>query len=143
MEQIKRSALVNYSSQQMYQLVDDIENYSQFLPYCSYSTTIERKQDEVLATLEVAKSGMAKSFSTKNTLKPFESIKITLLNGPFKYLNGEWRFTALSSAACKIELDLEFEFSNKLASIAFTRIFKKLTQSMVAAFVERAQTIYD
>lgn len=142
MERIKRSALIAYSAEQMYRLVDDIEKYPEFVPYCKESEIIERSAEIVSAKLLVSKSGIAKSFSTTNTLTPFKSIHMELLNGPFKYLSGGWSFKALSEDACKIELDLEYEFSNKLASIAFSKIFNQLVQSMVTAFTERAQTIY-
>ncbi len=142
MERIKRSALIAYSAKQMYQLVDDIEKYPEFVPYCKESQIIERNEESVSAQLLVSKSGIAKSFSTTNTLIPYESIHMELLNGPFKYLSGGWHFKALSDEACKIELDLEYEFSNKLASLAFSKIFNQLVQSMVTAFTERAQSVY-
>ena len=142
MENIKRSALVPYSAEQMYRLVDDIERYPDFVPYCKKATELERTQDSVSAELEVAKSGIAKSFSTKNHLQLNQKISMELLDGPFKYLKGDWLFIPLSDTACKIELDLAFEFSNRLASLAFTSIFNQLIQSMVAAFTERAEQIY-
>lgn len=142
MENIKRSALVPYSAEQMYRLVDDIESYPAFVPYCKKATELERTTDSVSAELEVAKSGIAKSFATKNQLQPNQCISMELLDGPFKYLKGDWQFIPLSDNACKIELDLSFEFSSKLASIAFTSIFNQLIQSMVAAFTERAQQVY-
>jgi len=141
-ERIKRSALVPYSVQQMYQLVDDIEKYPEFVPYCKKAEIIQRAPLEVSATLEISKSGIAKSFSTKNTLRPHEHIQMQLLNGPFKYLRGGWHFKALSENACKIELDLEYEFSHRLASIAFAKLFNQLVQSMVGAFTERAEKVY-
>lgn len=142
MENIKRSALVPYSAEKMYQLVDDIERYPEFVPYCKKAIELSREDASVSAELEVAKSGIAKSFSTRNTLVPGKLISMELIDGPFKYLKGDWRFTPLSESACKIELDLSFEFSNKLASIAFTSIFNQLIQSMVAAFTERAEQVY-
>lgn len=142
MEKIKRSALVPYSAKQMYLLVDDIEKYPEFVPYCKNAEIILREQQQVSATLHVSKSGIAKSFSTKNDLYPYERIQMQLLNGPFKYLNGNWRFIPLSEEACKIELDLEYEFTHKLASIAFAKIFNQLAQSMVTAFTKRAEEIY-
>ncbi len=142
MEKIHRSALVMHTAQQMYGLVDDIESYSLFVPNCKKAEVIRREDDKVSATLEVSKSGIAKSFSTENSLTPHSSIKITLLDGPFKHLSGEWQFTALSDEACKIELYIEFEFSNKLASMAFKKIFSQLIQSMVTAFTERAREIH-
>lgn len=142
MEKIERSALVTYSAEQMYRLVDDVEKYPLFVPYCKEAKIISRDNNIVSATLLVSKSGIAKSFSTQNTMKPFNEIHMQLLNGPFKYLNGYWRFKALAEKACKIELNLEYEFSSKIASIAFAKIFNQLAQSMVTAFTLRANEIY-
>lgn len=142
MQNICRSALVPYSAKQMYQLVDDIDNYNKFVPYCKAACVITRKPQQVTAKLEVAKSGLAKSFTTVNTLKPYEFIGMELVDGPFSHLSGGWRFTALSDSACKIELDLDFEFSNKLTSLAFSRVFNKLVQSMMSAFTSQAEKIY-
>ena len=142
MEKICRSALVSFSAKQMFDLVDDISSYQSFVPYCKSSSIIERNKNEVVAKLLVAKNGIAKSFTTRNKLNPPNSIQLELVNGPFSHLSGGWRFTPLSDTACKIELDLSFEFSNKLATLAFSRIFHKLVESMVSAFTDRAEKIY-
>ena len=142
MKTINRSALVHFSAEQMYRLVDDIENYPEFVPNCRKAKILERDENHVSAQLEVAKSGIAKSFSTKNTLTPFDTIHMQLLDGPFKHLSGQWHFKPLADNACKVELHIEFEFNNKLASIAFAKIFNQLIQSMVSAFTDRAQKVY-
>ncbi len=142
MQNICRSALVPFSTKQMYQLVDDIDNYNSFVPYCQTACVLERNPKQVTAKLEVAKNGLAKSFTTVNTLKPYEFIRMELIDGPFSHLSGSWRFTALSESACKIELDLNFEFSNKITRLAFSKIFNKLIQSMVSAFTAQAEKIY-
>ncbi len=142
MQNITRSALVPFSAQQMFELVDDIDSYQSFVPYCQESVVLERIDNQVTAKLLVAKSGLAKSFTTKNTLQAYNKIDMHLVDGPFSHLSGGWRFIPLSESACKIELDLDFEFSNKLASLAFSKIFNKLVQSMVSAFTERAEKIY-
>ncbi|MGX5174846.1 type II toxin-antitoxin system RatA family toxin [Aliikangiella sp. IMCC44653] len=142
MDKITRSALVPFSSKQMFELVDDVEKYHEFVPYCQASHIIERTEQSVSATLDVAKSGFTKSFSTKNMRKPYEKIYMQLLNGPFKHLEGLWTFHELSADACKIELEIEFEFSNKLTSLAFSGLFHQLIQSMVTAFTERAEKVY-
>ena len=142
MQKIHRSALVGYSAEQMYNLVNDVEQYPKFVPNCKHAAVITRDEFSLSATLEIAKSGVAKSLSTSNTMTPFQHIHIELLNGPFKHFQGDWRFTPLNDSACKIELDLEFEFSNKLASIAFASVFNQLAQSMVGAFTQRATQVY-
>jgi len=142
MERICRSALVNYSAQQMFDLVDDIDSYHQFVPHCESSKVIERNGQQVTGELKVAKSGIAKSFTTQNTLEAPHTIKMELVDGPFSHLSGYWYFKSLSPEACKIELDLSFEFSNKLATVLFAKIFSQLVESMVKAFTERAEKIY-
>ena len=131
-----------FSVEQMFQLVDDIESYPEFVPYCTKAQIINRSENQVSATLEISKKGFAKSFSTENTIINNQTINMQLIDGPFNHLNGVWHFLPLDDNACKIELELEFEFSNKLASMAFAGIFKQLTHSMVNAFTERAQVIY-
>jgi len=142
MQNICRSALVHFSARQMFDLVDDINNYHLFVPYCQKSAVIERNNQQVIAELKVAKGGLAKSFTTKNSLEPYTFIKMELVDGPFSHLSGGWSFTALSETACKIELNLDFEFSNKLTTFAFSKIFNQLVQSMVSAFTQRAEKIY-
>lgn len=142
MQKIKRSALLPFSAEEIYRLVDDIEKYPDFLPYCRSSEILDRSADTVSAKIEVAKGNIAKSFSTENQLLPYSKIQMNLIDGPFKYLRGCWCFKTLSDSACKIELDLEFEFSNRLTSIAFSSIFNQLAEKMVSAFSERANEIY-
>lgn len=142
MEKIKRSALVHFSAQQMYQLVNNVAEYPHFVPYCKQAEIISQHGNTLEARVEVAKSGIAKSFSTRNQLTPFSQIEMTLIDGPFTELTGAWNFTPLSDDACKIELNLSYEFSHKLASLAFAKIFHQLTESMVSAFIDRANQIY-
>jgi len=142
LQTICRSALVAFSAQQMFDLVDDIASYQQFVPYCQSSQELERTPRQVTAILVLAKSGIAKSFTTCNQLHAPNQIDMRLVDGPFSHLSGHWHFVALSDSACKIELDLQFEFANRLTSLAFSKIFNKLMLSMITAFTERAQKIY-
>ncbi|GAA4357619.1 type II toxin-antitoxin system RatA family toxin [Kangiella marina] len=142
MKTIKRQALVPYSSQQMFELVDDIEKYPEFLPNCAGATEIERSENLVIANLAVAKGGFEKGFTTRNTNNPYNTIVMELVDGPFKHLTGQWAFTALDENACKIELEVNFEFSNVLTSMAFGTIFNHLTESFVEAFSQRAKSVY-
>jgi len=142
LQTISRSALVAFSAQQMFDLVDDIASYHQFVPYCQSSEELERDEQQVTATLMVAKSGIAKSFTTCNRLNPPNQIDLQLVDGPFSHLSGHWRFLPLADKACKIELDLQFEFANRLTSFAFSKIFNKLILSMITAFTERAEKVY-
>ncbi len=142
MPQIERSALVFYSCQQMYELVNDVPSYPQFLPGCSKATVLSQQVDVITARLDISKAGISQSFTTRNTLTPYRYISMELVDGPFKFLRGGWRFVPLDENACKVVLELHFEFSNKLIEFAFGKIFNELTASMVQAFTERAKKVY-
>ncbi|SFM86532.1 Ribosome association toxin PasT (RatA) of the RatAB toxin-antitoxin module [Izhakiella capsodis] len=142
MSQISRSALVPYSAEQMYKLVNDVACYSQFLPGCTGSRVLDTSEQQMTAAVDVSKAGISKTFVTRNTLVDNQSINMQLVDGPFRKLTGGWRFVALSAEACKVELNLEFEFSNILVELAFGRIFKELAGNMVQAFTQRAKEVY-
>ncbi|MFI8416666.1 type II toxin-antitoxin system RatA family toxin [Serratia sp. NPDC078593] len=142
MPQISRSALVPFSAAQMYQLVNDVHSYPDFLPGCTGSRVINATDNEMTAAVDVAKAGISKTFTTRNTLQDNQSINMQLVDGPFRTLMGGWQFTPLSPEACKVELHLDFEFTNKLIELAFGKVFKELAGSMVQAFTQRAKEVY-
>ncbi|OMQ21684.1 MULTISPECIES: type II toxin-antitoxin system RatA family toxin [Serratia] len=142
MPQISRSALVPFSAEQMYQLVNDVHSYPDFLPGCIGSRVIAASPNEMTAAVDVAKAGISKTFTTRNTLHDNQRINMQLVDGPFRKLMGGWQFTALSPEACKVELHLDFEFTNKLIELAFGKVFKELAGNMVQAFTQRAKEIY-
>lgn len=138
---VKRSRETVYSCQQMYQLVDDIEKYHEFLPYFSRGTVHHRDGDEVQATLEITAAGMSKSFTTKNRLQADKMIEIRLVDGPFSHLEGFWRFDPTEKGSM-ISFDLEFEFSGKMLSMLLGPVFEQVTDKMVDAFCQRAEALY-
>ncbi|MDP2716287.1 type II toxin-antitoxin system RatA family toxin [Rheinheimera sp.] len=142
MPQIERSALVFYSAQQMFDLVNAVPDYPQFLPGCSSARIVSRSETEMVASLTVSKAGIGHTFTTRNTLYPNQRIAMQLVDGPFKQLQGGWEFQPLNDTACKVILKLEFEFSNKLVQFAFGKIFAEVTASMVQAFTQRAKQVY-
>ena len=142
MPAINRSALVMYSAEQMYQLINDVLAYPIFLPDCSNSKIISQDENSVTASLLVSKAGLKKWFTTKNTLVSNQQVTLELVDGPFNKLQGHWLLTPLSSEACKVSLELEYEFSNKMFDLAFGRIFNNLTNNMVQAFTQRAKHVY-
>lgn len=142
MPKINRSALVRFSAEQMYKLVNDVESYKAFLPGCVGGKVLEFDGTTMLASVDVKKAGIAKTFITRNHVIPNERIELTLEQGPFKTLHGFWAFTELAEDACKIEFSLNFEFKSTLAAMAFGKIFQELVSSMVTAFTERAKVIY-
>ncbi len=142
MASISRNALVPFSAAQMYLLVDDIERYDQFLPWCSGTEVISRDEDEVRATINISKAGFNKRFSTCNRMQRNKMIEIRLLEGPFKHLEGYWRFDALAEDACKVTLDLQFEFSSKIVGMTFGPVFGQIAGSLMDAFMNRAKQVY-
>ena len=142
MATVKKSALVLYSAAEMYALVGDIETYPQFLPWCRSTTILSRNEDEVRATIEMAKGGVHKSFTTCNRMQRHKMIDIRLLEGPFKRLEGYWRFEPLRADASKVSLDMEFEFANQLLRVAVEPVFKQIANSLVDAFCKRAVDLY-
>ncbi|EKD73118.1 MAG: cyclase/dehydrase [uncultured bacterium] len=142
MTTIKRSALVAYTARQMFELVNSIEEYPRFLPWCRVSQVITRADTEVEASLEITWSGIHKSFTTCNHLYPYERIDITLVKGPFRHLEGRWEFIALGEQGCKINLELEFELTGHLVDKVFQPIFHHIANSLVDAFCRRAVDIY-
>jgi len=142
MPKINRSALVPYSAEQMFKLVNDVPSYPAFLPGCTGSRVLSTSSEEMTAAVDVSKAGISKTFTTRNTLTDNQSISMQLVDGPFRQLKGDWRFTPLSEEACKVELDLDFEFKNALIELAFGKVFKELANNMVQAFTERAKEVY-
>jgi ribosome-associated toxin RatA of RatAB toxin-antitoxin module len=126
----------------MFALVNDISAYSQFLPWCRTSTIIEESDDELRATIEIAHGSLHKSFTTKNRMQQNKMIEMRLEQGPFKHLEGFWRFDVLGERACKVSLDLDFEFSNRLMGMAMGPIFSQIANSLVDAFSKRAVEVY-
>ena len=139
---INKSALVPYTPIQMFKLVDDIEAYVEFLPWCSGSTVLARTDRDVTASLEISHSGFQKAFTTRNIYEVDHRINMTLVEGPFKKLEGVWQFQALGDQGCKIILDLEFEFKSRLIGMSFGPLFGQMAGSLVDAFTQRASNIY-
>ncbi|MBX3709690.1 MAG: type II toxin-antitoxin system RatA family toxin [Gammaproteobacteria bacterium] len=142
MHTLKRNALVPYSARQMFELVNSIEDYPRFLPWCHRSQIVSRTDEEVIAELEVNWKGIHKRFTTLNRLYPYEKMEISLVNGPLHRLDGVWAFYALDELACKITLDLEFEFTGRFIDKLFQPVFQHIANTLVEAFCKRAQELY-
>lgn len=142
MPTISKTALVPYSAGEMYALVNDIESYASFLPWCRSSELLSQKEDEIRATLEIAHGSLRKSFTTCNRLQHNKMVEMRLEKGPFQHLEGFWRFDPLDERACKVSLDLEFEFSNRLVGMAMGPLFSQIANSLVDAFSRRAVEVY-
>jgi len=140
-QSIDRSALVMHSAQRMFDLVNDVRAYPQFLPWCSSSNVLAHNEQQMVATLEIAKGGVRQQFTTRNLFGPNE-IQLQLVEGPFSQLQGVWRFLPLDVNACKVVLSLNFEFSGMLAKMAVGAVFSQAANSMVDAFCKRANEVY-
>jgi len=138
MKRIARSAIVEHSAAQMYALVEDIEAYPGFLPWCAAAEVHGRKPGETKATLTLAVGALRRAFTTLNENRPGESIRMRLVEGPFRRFAGEWRFVPLSSGACRIEFSLAYEFSSRTLGRLLAPLFDGIADSMVDAFVRRA-----
>ena len=126
----------------MFSLVDDVDSYAEFLPWCNHSEVLSRNDETVDATLELHKGAISKTFTTRNTLKQNEAIELELLGGPFRHLAGGWKFQSLGDDGSKVELELEFEFESRMADMMFGTFFEETCNSLVDAFISRAATIY-
>lgn len=142
MTQVNRSALVLHSAQQMFDIVNDVKAYPAFLPWCADTELHYEDDNQMEATLHLAKAGLKYSFTTRNQLERPGRIEISLVEGPFSQLSGVWRFEPLSDEACKVSLDLGFEFSGKLTGLAMSKVFNQVATTMVDAFVQRAEQLY-
>lgn len=139
---IKKTALVRHSAMDMFLLIKDVLHYPEFLPWCQTTRVLRESTQELCAEIVVVRLGIQQAFSTCNHYEPGQWMSIELESGPFHTLKGMWRFLILRADACKISLDLEFEFSNGLLNKAFGEIFNYAANSLLDAFCKRADVIY-
>ncbi len=139
---IQRSALLPYPAQALFDLVNDVARYHEFLPWCSSSQVLEVSESHMLASLEVAKGGLSQRFVTRNALQPGERIEMNLQEGPFTRLHGVWEFKALGDKACKISLDLTFDYAGPLVRATLGPLFNQAANTMVDAFCQRAKQLH-
>ena len=126
----------------MYELVNNINDYPQFLNWCEGASILNQSDHQITASVQINKGGLKQTFSTINTLKPFRLIEMKLLDGPFEHFSGEWCFEPLGENAAKVFLNLQFKFKSKLLDMSLTPIFTKIANSQLDAFVARANKIY-
>ena len=142
MRKVIRSAIVPFSASEMFALVDGIETYPEFLPWCESAVVHKRDAAMVEATLELRRGGISKSFTTRNSLRQNEAIGLSLIGGPFKHLAGGWTFQQLGDSGCKVSLELDFEFNNPVTDTLFGSFFEGSCNSLVDAFTQRAAIVY-
>jgi ribosome-associated toxin RatA of RatAB toxin-antitoxin module len=141
MRSVKKSVLVPYPAAQMFALVDHVELYPQFLPWCGGTQVIEQGENRKTARIDIDYHGVRAHFTTDNLNDPPRSIVVTLKDGPFRHLHGEWRFIALSEQGCKVELDLAYEFATSLLDRVIGPVFSHIANTFIDAFVKRAESL--
>lgn len=140
---VRKSVLLWYSPREMYDLVTAVAAYPDFLPWCDRAELIAQHDDGVTARLGMAFGVVRHSFTTRNRQRPDESVRMSLVDGPFSRLDGGWRFRPLSDAqACKVEFELRYEFANTAFEAVLSPVFDKAAGSFVDSFVRRAEQVY-
>ena len=142
MPEVNKSVLVEFSPAQMYALVDAVERYPEFLPWCGGASVGYRDEHKTRATIDISYRGIKQSFTTENLKEPGRTIWVKLVEGPFKTLDGGWRFVPLADHGCKVEFRLHYEFSNKLLAKLVGPVFSFIANTFIEAFVRRARSIY-
>ena len=138
---VERQALVPYSAASMYALVEDVESYPRFLPWCSGAEVAFRDALRTVATLRVEYRGVRQQFTTENRKRPAEHIELALVRGPFRSLRGEWRFVALAEEASRVELSLAYQLGSPILDRLLGPVFDHIANTFVDAFVRRADAV--
>ncbi len=143
MPEIKRTALMPYSAQFMYDLVNDVLAYPEFLPWCGGAKIHDAGSNHLDASIKISKAGLNQWFRTRNRMQPPESIEISLVEGPFEVLEGRWRFISLSESGCRIEFEMKFETRRGLVSRLIQPAFAQIANTMVDSFCARARQLHE
>jgi ribosome-associated toxin RatA of RatAB toxin-antitoxin module len=141
MAHVLKSVLVTHSAEQMFDLVDAVETYPQFLPWCGGSAVLSRDPQHTEARIDIRYKGVAQSFSTRNTKQRPTLMTLALVDGPFESLTGEWRFTPLTATACKVEFQLDYRFGNAVVEKVIGPVMSMIAETFVERFVARADAL--
>ena len=141
MKTITRSALVSYPATLMYSLINDIESYPHFLPGCISASVQSRAEHEIVATVGIKRGALNTKFTTRNHLTPDRRVRMHLVSGPFRTLEGEWKLTPVGEMGCRVELSMTFDFSNRLTAMVMEPLFEGMAAQLVDAFVGRAKVV--
>ena len=145
MKQVKKSVLLWYSAPEMYALVTAVEAYPGFLPWCEKAEVLARAEQGATVRLHLRYAGLRHAFTTQNTHQPDKSVVMALVDGPFSDLHGAWRFVPIGeagSAACRVEFDLSYTFSNRAFEAVLSPVFDRVANTFVDSFVQRAEQVY-
>lgn len=139
---VHKSVILGYSAEQMFALVDQVEDYPKFLPWCGGVDVRSRAANTLVATLQINYHGIRQSFTTENSNHAPDTMTMRLVEGPFKLLDGKWNFKPLRIDACKIDFELHYEFSNRLIEGVIGPVFNLIANSFVDSFCKRAEQVY-
>jgi ribosome-associated toxin RatA of RatAB toxin-antitoxin module len=139
---VSRSALLPYTADQIYYIVTDIHAYPDFLNWCSAADIVSESDDEVMAKLSIAYGKLNLNFTTRNVMRPSSCVTMSLVEGPFSKLNGQWTIQSLNENACKVSLEMDFKFSNIFTQKLFGRVFQNVIAAQLDAFQKRAESLY-
>src|SRR5215831_18328332 len=139
---VQKSVLVSHAAERMFELVERVEDYPRFLPWCAAATVLERSESETIARLDIHYRGVRAHFTTANRIERPERIVIALRSGPFRHLDGTWRFTPLGDVGSKIELTMGYEFASGVLERLIGPVFGRIAHTLVDAFVHRADAVY-
>ncbi len=142
MKQVERSALLPYTARQMFDVVNDVAAYSEFLPWCAESVVLSESAEEMTARLVIARGVIRQGFITRNKVRPPNRIDMYLVDGPFTVFEGHWQFESLGDAGCRTAMQLRFGFNSRLANLALGRVFERAADTLVDAFYGRAGCLY-
>ena len=140
--EIKRSALVTFSPEQMFDLVIDVERYPQFLPWVAGAELHQRSERDLLASMSMSRGGVTERFTTRNEFDRPAYMTMQLVEGPFRLLAGRWTFTPIGSAGTRVELEMRFEFANPVISMLFGKSFEQSCGQLIDAFIARARQMH-
>lgn len=143
MPDLHKHALVPYSAAKMYEVVNQVDLYSDFLPWCADSRILEVTKYSMTASVMMKKGPLDQTFTTKNKLEPGHQIDLELVDGPFKKLSGRWKFEDLASHGSKVTLTLHYEFSNSIIAMVVGPVFNQIANTLVDSFCKRAEQLYE
>lgn len=140
MPTVRKSVIVARPPEAMFDLVDNVERYPEFLPWCAATHVHERTERAIRARLDIAYRGLRMHLTTRNEREPPHRMTLELVDGPFEHFHGEWRFTALGEAGCRVELALDYKLASKALQALLGRVFDHVADTLVESFVERAES---
>ncbi|MEM7360657.1 MAG: type II toxin-antitoxin system RatA family toxin [Pseudomonadota bacterium] len=139
---VSRSALLPHSAMQMYEIVADVEQYPKFLNWCEQAEVLARDEDEIVARLKISYGKLKVGFTTRNQNVQGESIQLNLVEGPFSNFQGNWYFQPLGESACKVSIEMKFDFDRSLTPTIFAKVFEKIMNMQLDAFQKRARQLH-